>query len=72
MALRNDCDVGHYGSSSHNTLDHLVAAEKLYQELKNSSGKHPLALPMIPSSRFLINPVYLQDTTLDLEYTQHP
>jgi hypothetical protein len=41
MALRNVSNVGSDGTSSHYTVDHLVAATKLFQELKNSSDMLP-------------------------------
>jgi hypothetical protein len=35
-----------------------MATKEPYPELKNSSGKHPVTLPMIPSNRSLIYPIY--------------
>jgi hypothetical protein len=35
-----------------------MATKEPYPELKNNSGKHPVTLPMIPSNRSLIYPVY--------------
>jgi hypothetical protein len=55
--LGNAHDVVHHVSSALSELAHVAATEKLYQELKNSSDTHPVALPMIASSSTLVCPV---------------
>ena len=56
------CDV----PSALSELGHVAATEKLYPELKNSSGMRPATLPMIPNSRFPADPVCPRASTLDL------
>jgi len=65
MALRNDCNVGCDGSSSCNTVDHLVATARPYQELKNSSDRRPVAHSNFPSSKLTADPHDPGDTIQD-------
>jgi membrane-anchored protein YejM (alkaline phosphatase superfamily) len=48
------CDV--YGAS--HTLVYVFTTASLYPELKNSSDKHPVTLPMIPNRQFPADPAY--------------
>jgi hypothetical protein len=46
-------------------VDHLVATAKLYQELKNSSGRLPGAHSNSPNRKFPADPYDPGDTTQD-------
>jgi heme A synthase len=52
VALRNVNDVVHYVSGTHHTVAVILAAAKLFQELKNSSDMLPVTQPTIPNSIF--------------------
>ena len=59
--------VGDVSSTCH-SLAAMAATARLYPELKNSSDRLPAALPMIPNSISVIDPVYLQDTIPNHEF----
>ena len=59
VALRNVSDVVHHVSSTCYTVAVMVAAARLYPELKNSSDMLPVTQPMIPNSKSPEDPVYL-------------
>jgi hypothetical protein len=58
VALRNVSDVVHYVASTPHTVAVILAAAKLYPELKNSSDMLLVTQPTIPNSIFPTGLVY--------------
>ena len=65
--MGNACYVVYYVFGTLYTLDFILAAKKLYQELKSNNDRHLVIQPMIPNSSILINLVGERGTTLNPE-----
>ena len=63
--LGNACHVVGNDAGAFDPVATVVATEKLYQELRNNSDKHPAALPKLLYSRFPI------DLVCDLSTLDH-
>lgn len=58
VALRNVSYVVDHVAGTRYTVAFILTAARPYPELKNSSDMLPVALPMIPNSRSLVDLVY--------------